>query len=194
MSPESIDLVIKVILPVATGVLGFVGRVTWERYAQRAKARDNLLWAISRQRSRALTSLWAHTMQFQRLNRVDTNEGWRTKQDIDFTSWYFQEAGALFLSWRATKLYFKALKTLRRPLGFTWTDRVRELLGFGASDPDKRRMQKAFSSLRTQLKRDIGIYSARDARRQLKSPPAPLGGGQLPPASVDERWTPGLAD
>jgi hypothetical protein len=153
--------IIQAILSIAWFVLGFLARSLVQWYLQKAKAREAMLRAFSVQRARSLESLWSKTMVFQRLHGIRIDDDWRTKQDDQFTKWYFNESGALFLSWRATKFYFRALRTLRE----------------GGSEES---MRKSFSALRTQLKRDVGIYTWWDSWRHVGSPGEPLGGGPIP--------------
>lgn len=151
------------LLSIAWFVIGFLARSLVQWYLQKSKAREAMLRAFSGQRARSLKSLWSNTLVFQRLDGFRIDDDWRKKQDEQFTDWYFKDSGALFLSWRATKLYFRAVKTLRE----------------GGSEES---MRDGFSALRTQLKRDVGIYNGWDSWRKVGNPGKPLGNALPPPA------------
>jgi hypothetical protein len=150
------------ILSTASFVLGFLTRSLVQWYLQKSKAREEMLRAFSTDRAHSLKSLWSKTMVFQRLDHITINDDWRKEQDEVFTTWYFTESGALFLSWQATKLYFRAVRTLRE----------------GGS---KESMKKSYSDLRTRLKRDVGIYNWWESLRYLGNAGNPLGSSRLPP-------------
>jgi hypothetical protein len=105
--------VTQTVLSITGFVLGFLARSLVQWYLQRTKARDAMLRAFSVQRARSLKGLWSKTLVFQRLDDLQIDDDWRREQDKQFTEWYFNESGALFLSWRATKFYFRALRTVR---------------------------------------------------------------------------------
>ncbi len=142
----------------AGSVIGFLAGSIVQWYLQKSKAREAMLRAFSRHRARSLKSLWSKTLFSERLDEIRINDDWRREQDEQFTDWYCNESGALFLSWRATKLYNRAVRKVRE----------------GGSE---RSMQDAFSALRTQLKRDVGIYNLWESWRDVGDPGKPLGDG-----------------
>lgn len=140
------------LFPVIAFAAGFF--VKW--FLQSRKSRGELLQALAPQRAEALKTLWKLTTPFDCAPEKHTTLIRRTQADVAFRNWYFEEAGALFLSWRSTKRYFNAIDCLRDPAS------------------DSRALKLKFSLLRTALKRDCGIYTCWNGWRQLPAPRAPL--------------------
>jgi hypothetical protein len=158
---EQDTLLFKWLLYVAVFAVGFLARSLMQWALQKAQAREALIRAFSTPRAEALRALWAKTIEFSRLDTAQITDAWRDERNRQFTKWYYDEAGALFLSWKATRAYFRAINTLRKG-------------GSGGSQDSREQykdsLQRHFSKLRTQLKWDIGIYSSRDTLRQLDAP------------------------
>jgi len=117
------------------------------------KARDSALQEISRHRVRAFVELWKilANLPAQRTPKLDDT---MLKKDLNekLTKWYYEQSGAMYLSWWGTRRLFRIFNLLRN------------------SNSDYEKLRKAFSRLRTQLKRDVGVYSWVAAWRQLKPP------------------------
>lgn len=156
-----------VLFPVTAFAAGFFAK--W--FLQSRKSRDELLKELAPQRAEVLRALWKLTTPFARAPKEQTTLIRRAQADVAFRNWYFEEAGALFLSWRTTKRYFNAIDCLRDT----------------ASDSEA--LELKFSRLRTALKRDCGIYTWWNGWRQLPAPRAPLEAANqgAPPDAPDRR-------
>ena len=117
------------------------------------KARDSALQEISRHRVRAFVELWRilANLPAQSSPKLD---GAILKRDLNekLTTWYYEQSGAMYLSWWGTYRLFRIFDLLRD------------------SNSDYKKLRKAFPRLRTQIKRDVGVYSFVAVRRQLKPP------------------------
>jgi hypothetical protein len=149
-----LDILKYVIIPAITFAAGLFSK--W--FLQSQKARDDTLRALAPERARALAALWRLTTPFALGSSAQLDKDQRRTADINFRKWYYDDAGQLLLSWRTTKHYLLAIDALRDT---------------SASDEALRHM---FSRLRTQLKRDCGIYSWWNSWRKLPTPRAPLAG------------------
>lgn len=132
--------------------VGFL--VQW--FLQAKKSRDELLRELSAPRAAALQNLWKLTTPFACTTKEPLSLQQRREADKNFRKWYFEQSGALFLSWSTIKHYFEAIDCLRDPAS---TDSALEL---------------AFSRIRTALKRDCGIYGSWSGWRRLAPPRDPL--------------------
>jgi hypothetical protein len=147
-----LDVAKLIILP----VIGFFAGFAYKWFLQERKSRDELAHALATERAKKLHDLWSITSRpkIETLKDKDVVDPELLKEANEaILKWYREDAGALFLSWRATDLLFRVLDVLRRK------GTVR-----------KRDVRKAVSALRTRLKYDCGFYSYWDVERQLKDP------------------------
>lgn len=112
---------------------------------QKHRARDEFLVAIAASRVEAYKELWKLTEQL----KIADIEKVRQKLETDLEDWYYDNAGALFLSFNAADKFFRAKESL--------------------DNQNIGDVKKAFSSLRTELKYDCGIYSSQEKSKQLPS-------------------------
>ncbi len=143
-----------VIIPAITFAAGLLSK--W--FLQSQKARDETLSSLAPQRANTLAALWKLTTPFALGSNDQVDSYQRRTADINFRKWYYEEGGALFLSWRAAKHYLLAIDALRN------------------TSSSEQAVVDSFSNLRTQLKRDCGIYSWWESWKQLPKPRAPLAG------------------
>jgi hypothetical protein len=143
-----------IIVPIVAFFAGLLSK--W--FLQSQKARDDTLRSLASRRAESLSSLWSLTTSFAIGSTDASNKEKRLAADKSFRKWYYEDGGALLLSWNGTKRYFLALDVLRD------------------ESSHSEALQEAFSRLRTQLKRDCGIYSWWNTWRQLPTPRAPLAG------------------
>ena len=141
---------------IAFPVIGFLFGLLAQWFLQSRKSRDELLKELSARRSESLAILWRLTTQFARSSKKPIPLAQRITADDAFLQWYYENSGALFLSWQSTRRYIEAIACLRNTQSNTTDLRV------------------AFSRLRTALKRDFGIYSWANTWRSLPKPGAPL--------------------
>jgi len=160
MGPDELHLLAAISKYIFLPATGFIAGFLAKWFLQERKARDDLIEALSSSRADALRELWAITTL--RPEIVSLKEGVPMPLDLlrktnaEIMNWYTQKGGALFLSWHATQLVFQLLDTLR-------DDHVQ-----------KSQLEKSVSLLRSRLKRDCGIYSFWEQKRQLKRPrPSP---------------------
>jgi hypothetical protein len=141
-----------VLLPSAGFCAGFLAK--W--FLQERKSRDDLLEALADSRAAALRDLWTITTLRPEIagleDEVTLPSEFLEQANADVMEWYTKQGGALFLSWQATNLVFRLLDVLRD------------------KNASKGQLKKAVSALRTRLKRDCGIYSYWDVKRQLSDP------------------------
>ena len=124
-------------------------------------ARDEAGHALAPDRAKSYQALWAKLGDIPASSDQPIPPDVRAKLDSSLTEWYHGQSGALFLSWRAAKRFLIALDAAR---GTRATDKV---------------LRDAVSTLRTQLKRDCGVYGLFEARWQL-----PRAGDTPPPKEL----------
>jgi hypothetical protein len=156
MSDEDIKALAALVKYVIFPILGFAAGFSAQWFLQSRKSRDELLRELTPQRAIALRDLWGKTALPPEIAALNDDAvlppDFRQTADQALLDWYTKQAGALFLSWRATQLLFRVLDVLRD------------------KDANKRKLEDAVSSLRTRLKRDCGFYTAWDSRRHLDRP------------------------
>ena len=139
--------------------IGFLAGFGAQWLLQERKSRDELVRALAGERAEALRKLWEITALPAAISMLAEGalvpERLRELLDRQILDWYTKQAGALFLSWHSTQLLFRLLHHLR-------DDQTR-----------KGELEKAVSALRSRLKLDCGIYTASEARRELKRPRPP---------------------
>lgn len=156
MTEDDLKAIAAVAKYVVFPVIGFAAGFLAQWFLQSRKSRDELLKELASQRAETLRALWKLTTPFARSAKDQAPLDRRTEGDAAFRRWYFEDAGALFLSWVSTRRYFNAIDCLRDP----------------TSDPEA--LKRKFSLLRTALKRDCGIYTWWNGWRQLPELRAPL--------------------
>lgn len=137
------------------GLLAFVllfGGFVLNWYLQNRKARDETIRELATSRADAYKDLWRILEEVKPAEFNAGEEDTKKKLDEALTNWYFNECGALFMSWQTTRQFFLVLDTVRNPTATF------------------RQTQKMVSLLRTRLKQDCGIYSFFEALRQLPTP------------------------
>jgi hypothetical protein len=120
---------------------------------QKRKARDEFLREIAKLRVSAYQKLWSYTMSAKYWGDEDISDGQRRQLNMDLVKWYYEEGGAMFLSFIATK----DLNIARQVL-------------CDASKTSED-IRKAFSELRSTLKVDCYIYTESEKGMQLPMPP-----------------------
>jgi hypothetical protein len=135
---------------------GFLAGIAAQWALQDRKSRDELTRALAPRRAEVLCRLWTVTTLPTEVasTPLESPIPVADAQTVDRTivDWYTKEAGALYLSHDATRLVFALLDTLRNR---------------SAKHAD---LETAVTRLRTQLKRDCGIYSRSESRRSLERP------------------------
>jgi hypothetical protein len=164
MTEDDLNAITAILQSAIFPVLGFVAGFLATWILQSRKSRDELLKELAPRRADSLQALWKLTTPFARDPDDHMASERRSAADGAFRKWYFEEAGALFLSWRATKHYLKAIDCLRDPKS------------------SSQALKGAFSLLRTELKRDCGIYTWWHGFRRLPSPRHPLASANQPAA------------
>lgn len=156
MSAEELQLVFTILKVAVFPVVGFLAGFFVKWFLQSRKSRDELLRALAANRATAFQALWKHSILPDYIRRMKEDDivpnEFLRKRNKELMDWYYAQANALFLSWKSTRSLFKAIDLLR------------------SENPSEARVRKAFSSLRTALKRDCGMYSAWTAWRQLPTP------------------------
>jgi hypothetical protein len=156
MSNEFIEIVAAAITLVAFPIVGFAAGFFANWFLQARKSRDELLHALAAERASSLMELWKLTTPFATNPTKQAGREERKRADSAFREWYFDNAGAMFLSWSSTSRYFKAI------------DSLRDL------DSSPETLELTFSRLRTALKQDSGIYTRWNSFRKLPAPRDPL--------------------
>jgi len=160
MGPDELQQLAGISKYVFLPAIGFLAGFVAKWFLQERKARDDLVEALSSSRADALRELWSITTLRPEITSL--KEGFSVPSDVlkqtngEIMDWYTRKGGALFLSWQATQLVFQFLDTLR------------------GDNVQRSQLEKSVSSLRSRLKRDCGIYSYWEEKRQLKRPrPSP---------------------
>ena len=153
---EDLQSTIAVLKVLVFPAIGFAAGFFTKWFLQSKKSRDELLRQLAVQRTKKLMDLWNLTTPYAIAAEDNAVLSKRVEADKKFREWYFDNSGAMFLSWSATKKYFEAIDTLR--------DKV--------SKPSE--LKQRFSLLRTALKRELGIYTWLDSWEDLTPPRAPL--------------------
>jgi hypothetical protein len=79
----------------------------------------------------------------------------RKEFDKKLDEWYYQEGGAMFLSWTASRRLMEA------------RNRLRCIKHRTNSSQETKDIQKAFSRLRTQLKFDSGVINSEEKEEEV---------------------------
>jgi hypothetical protein len=146
-----ITLIDKGALALLILIVGF--GLNW--YLERRRARAGLQEALAAERAKSYGSLWALMDELglnYNLAAADSEPltfERRGYSDWKLDDWYFAEHGAMYLSHQTTKLFFVAKYDLMN------------------DSLDNDDVEKSFSKLRTQMKRDCGIYTSREAKRTV---------------------------
>ncbi len=155
-SAKELQLVFTILKVVIFPIVGFLAGFFMKWFLQSRKSRDELLRALATDRAKAFQSLWKYSILPGHIRRMKDDDivpnEFLRERNGELVDWYYSQANALFLSWKSTRSLFAVLDLLR------------------TENPSKEMVRKAFSSLRTALKRDCGIYSAWAAWRQLPTP------------------------
>lgn len=133
------------------GLLGIAlalvaGLVKW--WLQRDQAQKDLVKEIASLRAAAYATFWKKTEPFRRTDPPPLTEQLRRTAHEELNKAYFDEGGAMYLSHQAASRLLQA----------------KRLLKDGA---DETVIREAFSLFRTQLKRDLLIYTKREADTPL---------------------------
>jgi len=120
----------------------------FDRRLQERRARDETLRELATSRAAAFASLWQLT---QSATSGITRDG-RTKLDQELNDWYYEKAGALYLSWGSADCFLRALSEARD------------------ESTSGKQLAAVFSALRTELKIDAGIYRPSERKKQLFRP------------------------
>jgi len=146
------ELLITIVDKLLIGILVLIVGFWFKARLERLKGQLQLGRAIAPKRASAYGELWQLTepLSPSRPDEISLEE--REKLRETLTSWYYDKGNALYLSLNASDLFLKG----RRLLAKESTARAKEVTD-------------AFSSLRTQMKVDIGVYSDKDAKVQLKA-------------------------
>ncbi|MEL6866167.1 MAG: hypothetical protein AAFP19_17190 [Bacteroidota bacterium] len=146
------DLFITVLDKGLLALIALLVGFYFNRLLQERKARDSMLETITAQRVKAYQRLWEATKvaEFAREQEISETE----KKDLSnkLTEWYYKDGGAMFLSFDATKSYGKAKEVLVNPQSSLYE------------------VKKAFSDIRTQLKKDLKVYTAEEEKKQVIDP------------------------
>lgn len=156
MAATLTDLVIAAIGGggVALAVAGFLGRSLVAHWlAKDLKTYDAGLAArvrVIELQLPAYRDLWQLSGVFRSSHRGPYDLAVMQRAERDIVSWYYRGGNGAMLSFDAQSILQAGLQLLR------------------AGDPDDSAViTRVFSSLRTQLKSDLGIYSRPEARREL---------------------------
>jgi hypothetical protein len=114
---------------------------------QDRKSRDELLNAIADSRVYAYRRLWAICKQVRFVTDDPITEEDRRKFDRQLNKWYWEDGGAMLLSWTASRRLMKARNRLR-------VKRHEE-----DEKKETKEIKGEFSALRTQLKYDCGVLT-----------------------------------
>jgi hypothetical protein len=125
-------------------------RLIDELQLQKQTARDEFVTAISESRVEAYVELWKFTERVKYATKEVIPKDRRKELFHHLVKWYYEDAGAMFLSFNATARFNEARQ---------------KLCNSSSSDEEVR---EAFSSLRTELKFDCGIYSLDEKDKQLQ--------------------------
>ncbi len=124
----------------------------FNRLLHEKKARDSMLEAIVEQRITAYKKLWEATQMVQYARMEEISEAEKVALSDKLSEWYYKDGGAMFLSFKASKLYGEAKEILLD------------------AESDFRTIKNAFSALRAQLKSDLKIYTEAEENMQTINP------------------------
>jgi len=123
------------------------GLIKW--WLQRDQAQKDLIKEVAPLRAAAYAKFWGATEPFRRTDAPQLTEDVLSTAQKDLNRIYFDEGGAMYLSHEAASRLTAA----------------RQKLKDGAEEDEIR---KQFSRFRTQLKRDLLIYTKREADSPLR--------------------------
>ncbi len=156
MPTDELNMLMTVLKFVIFPVVGFAAGFCVKWFLQDRKARHDVVKELADKRAEAFIDLWKKTTLPVEIRSLDKGsvvpDDFLKGANDELGLWYYDEAGALFLSWRATQAFLDLLDTLR------------------SERPGKKAVVDAFSRLRTHLKQDCGIYTEWDSFRKLRRP------------------------
>jgi hypothetical protein len=120
-----------------------------ETFLQEEKSRDEFLNAIAEPRVLAYAALWEICKQVRFANNEKITDEKREEYDKQLGEWYWNDGGAMFLSWTASRRLMEARNRLR-------------IKKYEEAEKETQDIKKAFSTLRTELKYDCGIISSKE--------------------------------
>jgi len=148
------SIILSIIDKLLIGVLMLVFGYWFNEKLEKLKGQINLTNAVAPNRANAYENLWEITEPFSpHFDKPHDNQEMEEVRE-KLSSWYYDDGNAMYLTFEASNLFLKSLALLDKEEDVPWEDIWKDI-------------KKAFSSLRTQLKIDIGTYSQKEARRQL---------------------------
>ncbi len=149
----------KGILAIILAVLVF--GLNW--VLQKRKSRDEFINSISSFRVRAYQALWKISEPAKYADVDTLDEKRREKIYHSLLDWYYDENGALFLSYPSSEALVEVKKAL-----FAKPEDTEK-----GSREQTQLIRDNFSNLRTWLKVDCGTYNLEEKDRKLDTPKAP---------------------
>ena len=147
--------ILAIILAVLAFALNFI--------LQKRKSRDEFINSISSHRVSAYKKLWKISEPAKYAGVKILNEKKREEIFHSILDWYYEENGALFLSYQSSKALVEVKKAL--------FDSEKK---FENKEQEQTELIKDnFSNLRTCLKVDCGTYNLREKNLRLDTPEAP---------------------
>lgn len=140
-----LSIVDKLLIGVLLAIVGY-----WMSEAlERIKGRIALQNSLAPLRAAAYAKLWAQTQSLTPRGEVDPSPEDCKRSYLQLRAWYYSENGAFYLSHSSTKLFLELLTELEN------------------SAPKSSKI--CASTLRTQMKFDLGIYTKKDSQTSVKS-------------------------
>jgi hypothetical protein len=140
-----ITIIDKCLIALVLVLAGYVANLSIEKY----KATEEFRKTFALVRVDAYKKLWSLMDTLSPTKHSEITEAERRTLSDLLQTWYYQDGGAIFLSLKAADLFIKAKDSLLEP---------------GVSSHDLR---ERFSSLRTELKIDVGVYGPDDRDVQI---------------------------
>ena len=134
------------------GVLVLMVAYWLNRRLESLKSSLSFREALAPNRTAAYQALWEKTEPLTPREDSELDLDLKAAKSLYFErlrTWYYKQGNAMYLSLDATDLFLRGLNLLER------------------EEVSPKRIRKHFSSLRTQLKVDLGVYSRADAKIRI---------------------------
>jgi hypothetical protein len=145
------DILLVIVDKVLIGVLVLIVGYWLNKRIETLKGSLAFQTALAPERTGAYKTLWEKTKPFtpREVAELDVNVV-KSSCFKDLRDWYYDQGNAMYLSLDAADLFLGGIKLLEH-----------------ADQGSAKKIKDHFSSLRTQLKVDLGVYTRADAKIQI---------------------------
>lgn len=141
-----------------------------EQKLEEIKSKHAKQVALTDSRVSAYKDLWEITEKLSPRGRLELNQDQLNEYFEEYREWYYTKGNALHLSIKTANDFLKGLQYLEQK----------------PTEENLRYIQRIFSSVRTRIKEDLGVYNASDVSKSIPDYREPLvNGTKLPKPMKD---------